>query len=182
MTASDDPAKPHEPFNSDGYWKAIVLEPDGSTLSPIPLTAIVVGNYGGDPRFYVYWNDTVMDCEAVPGFICAMGSDGTSEAMYKGVLDLPDALNRLAQEIPTTVLERLRSSIASDYGGRGAAYGQVVFGPVVREQVSGLLEHAMRSTTAAQNEITTRRAELDQAETELPTMAARVEELKALTL
>ena len=63
---------------------------------PVPLTAVVVGDYGGDPRFFVYWNDTVMDCEDVPGFICALGSEETAEAMYKSVLKLPDALNRLA--------------------------------------------------------------------------------------
>jgi len=108
MTASDDTASTDEPFNADGYWKAIFLQPDGQILRAVPLTAIVADEEPGPPRFLVWWNDAVMDCEDVPGFICALGSSEDLDTMYRNVLKIPDALNRLAHW--TEVFEKRRNS------------------------------------------------------------------------
>jgi hypothetical protein len=58
-----------ETFNSDGFWKAILLDRDGRHLRSVPLVAIEAEAEEAPPRLFIQWQDAVTDCEEVPGFV-----------------------------------------------------------------------------------------------------------------
>lgn len=60
------------PFNDDGYWKAVLLEPDGR-LHCVRVMGVTADLVEAPPKFFIWWHDAAMNCNDVPGFICVMG-------------------------------------------------------------------------------------------------------------
>jgi hypothetical protein len=90
------PPETDEPFNSDGLWKAVLLQPDGRSLRTVPLIAILTETEGGPPHGFIMYNDTAVDCATVPGFICAGTMDLEGDALMQWLLDCPDLNSRVA--------------------------------------------------------------------------------------
>jgi hypothetical protein len=80
------PVTPDEPFNSDGFWKAVILGPEGA-LRCVPLLAVVAEVVEAPPHLFVWVNDTAVECETVPGFICALGTDQDEAAVLRHTRD-----------------------------------------------------------------------------------------------
>jgi len=93
VTATNQvPPSGGEPFNHDGFWKAIYVDPNGE-LQSMSVLAIVAEIVEGPPHFFVWAYDTVVDCESLPGWVCAIGSPEPLEACYDSARrNLPDRI------------------------------------------------------------------------------------------
>ena len=111
------PSKTDEPFNHDGFWKAVFLEPDGE-LRWLPVIAVTCDVVEAPPHWFVWVNDTVVDCDDRRGFI---GVVGTERDMDEGLRHPTEEwLGRIARwgEFYERERERRRAS-----AGRGRAGG-----------------------------------------------------------
>ena len=74
-----------EPFNHDGFWKAILVAPEDGRLYCVPLLAITCDVVDAPPRLFIWHNDTAVECKHVPGFICAMGTEEDEATVCRDV-------------------------------------------------------------------------------------------------
>lgn len=79
------PDTPKEPFSSDGFWKAVLVSPEDGHLYCIPLAAITCEAAEAPPHLFVSVNDTMEECENVPGFVCALGTEEDEAAFLEDI-------------------------------------------------------------------------------------------------
>jgi hypothetical protein len=79
------PATPEEPFNRDGFWKAVLVSPEDGRLYCVPLTAFVCDVVEAPPLLFIRQNDTEVECKDVPGFVCALGTDQDEATVLRDI-------------------------------------------------------------------------------------------------
>jgi hypothetical protein len=74
-----------EPFNHDGFWKAVLVAPEDGRLYCVPLLAITCEMVEAPPRLFIWHDDTAVECKDVPGFVCAMGTEKDEATVCRDV-------------------------------------------------------------------------------------------------
>jgi hypothetical protein len=77
------PDTPDEPFNHDGFWKAVMVSPEDGHLYCVPLAAITCEAVEAPPHLFIWVNDTIEECQDVPGFVCALGTEEDEAAVLR---------------------------------------------------------------------------------------------------
>ena len=75
ISTIEPPEPDDEPFNHDGFWKAVLVAPEDGRLYCLPLLAITAEIVDAPPHLFIWLNDSLVECKNAPGFICAMGAE-----------------------------------------------------------------------------------------------------------